>query len=180
MSYDPNPLFEVRKPTKDFSGPAMYKSQSSMSPLMCWYHVEDKKRDQGKYSEIDKAQIEAAIRGVKNKWYKIVQTNSAVILSFLECLSGRKKDYVKAKELWLQLKELEKNKPNATNELLARTQVQPTMAPEPNPSPQGASFDAGGVKANPSPIRGSDGLLEARSACVYLEEIGLANSEREY
>lgn len=178
MAYDPNPLYELKKQASNFDGPRMYKSQASMSPIMGWYEAEIKKKREGKFNEIDEAQLKAALMGVKNKWYKIALSNKELIVEFFDCLLTKKKDYPKAKKIWLEL--LEKNKTNEANKFSTRTKVQPTVAPEPNPGPQSAFIDAGGVKANPSIVRGSDGLLEARSACVYLEEIGLAHREGEY
>ncbi len=66
---------------------------------------------------------------------------------------------------------------NETTELSSRTEVQPEVAPERNPSPQSADNDAGRAKPNPPPVRGSDRLLEARRACSYLEALGMASDD---
>lgn len=63
------------------------------------------------------------------------------------------------------------------NKLLTGTKVQSEMASDLHPCSQGADMDDGRPNPNPPPVRSSHGLLEARSACSYLEEIGLASGD---
>lgn len=49
------------------------KRDSSPSPLLGWYHTENAKRQKGLENEIDIADIKAALKGVRNKWFGVVQ-----------------------------------------------------------------------------------------------------------
>lgn len=47
------------------------------SPLVLWFEEEDRKRKRNEPNEIDYNEIQAALKGVKNRWYKIVQEDKS-------------------------------------------------------------------------------------------------------
>ena len=67
---------------------------------------------------------------------------------------------------------------NDTDKLSPRTEIQPEISTRNEPGVQGAAIDARGHKSQSPPIRAPHRVLEARSACSYLEAFGLANPER--
>ena len=64
-----------------------------------------------------------------------------------------------------------------TTKLPTGTEIQPEIPHRNEPGVQGATIDVEGHEGEPSPIRGADRLLEARSPRSYFEKIGLAGSE---
>jgi len=78
-----------------------------VSSLVVWWEQENNKRTQHKYNEIDGNEMKAALVGVKNKWYEIVQRDTKFIEDFFRMLEGKNKNYEKAKEMWLELKRMQ-------------------------------------------------------------------------
>lgn len=53
----------------------MYPTADYPSPTLSWHLRESEKRSKGLDNELDHADIRAAARGVKNKWYERYQSD---------------------------------------------------------------------------------------------------------
>jgi|GEM_PF-1357431 len=80
----------------------------------------------------------------------------------------------KPSEILEEFMKKEKNAPKKTTKLSTRTALQSKIPPRNEPDGQGAAIDAKGYQDNPSNVRGSDGLLEARGVYSFLEKVGMA------
>lgn len=178
--YDDTPLYA--RGAQKTATPRFYKTAASPSPIVSWFNGEDLRRSEGRYNEIDGNEIKAALRGVKNVWFKIAQEHRTFIEEFFMYLDGKRKDYTKAKAMWHEIKQMEKNKTNATkstNELATRTRIQSQMAEKPNHGLPSPSDDAQRGEGDTSDVSGDNRLMATGSACLYLEAFGMANTEIE-
>jgi hypothetical protein len=81
MKWNDRPTYaQVQKISRDepFLGYRFKENMPTPSDIQVWYMQENEKKRQGLENEIDIAQIKAALTGVKNKWYKIVQDHPIV------------------------------------------------------------------------------------------------------
>ena len=110
MAYDDRPMYEINNqatPRKKAEPKRGCKSASTPSPVYCWLEEENKKKREGKFNEIDKNEMQAALRGARNKWHKVALKSRQLVQDFLDSLKGKTKDYAKAKQMWIELKELQ-------------------------------------------------------------------------
>jgi hypothetical protein len=76
MVWNEKPLYEkyknMDKPISEFQRYVPANNGDSPSHIFSWHIREEKKRQQGLENEIDINLIKAALGGVKNKWFNLV------------------------------------------------------------------------------------------------------------
>jgi hypothetical protein len=147
MGYNEAPLYEKANRNLEFERPKVYKTALYPSPILMWHEQEVRKRAKGKYNEIDGNYMKAALCGVINQWSAIIQDHKKLIEDFFMYLDTERKNYSKAKEIWIEINRLKENKKNDTKksiELLARTNLQPYIPIRDEPGVQGATINASG------------------------------------
>lgn len=101
MAFDDRPMYEINgstiTPIKPKWGARAHETALYPSQLYLWFHEEQGKQRRGLRNELDDNQIAAAIRGVKNKWFNVVQKEVKVF-----------EDYISFKkfELWDDIKRI--------------------------------------------------------------------------
>ena len=100
--YDDTPYYarsqssttELIKPTPQFwNGLPARSFQNPPSQLLVWLETENRKRERGEENEIDIAEIKAAMKGSKNRWYEAYHRNPIIFRDFIEKKKGEKGEW---------------------------------------------------------------------------------------
>ena len=107
MTYDPRPLYEQntiqpspaidQKPKPKMWAGINRATTHSISPLIAWALEEKRKQKAGLENDHDIAEIKAAAKGVKNRWYHAVNIKHPA--EFKKLLEIKKFDWQKLIEL---------------------------------------------------------------------------------